>query len=78
MHSERFVDATPYEVFYILLDEGQYIASIRTMYRILLEVGESKDRRNQRNHKDAVKPELIATAPNEVWSWDISVPQQAA
>lgn len=72
LHSERFVDATPYDVFYTLLDEGQYIASIRTMYRILHEVGESKDRRNQRNHRDAVKPELIATAPNEVWSWDIT------
>lgn len=72
LHSERFVDATPYDVFYALLDEGKYIASIRTMYRILLEAGESKDRRNQRNHKDAVKPELIATAPNEVWSWDIT------
>ena len=78
LHSERFVDATPYGVFYTLLDEGKYIASIRTMYRLLLEAGESKDRRHQRNHKDAVKPELIATAPNEVWSWDISVPQQAA
>lgn len=72
LHSERFIDSTPYEVFYTLLDEGQYIASIRTMYRILLEVGESKDRRNQRNHKDAVKPELIAIAANEVWSWDIT------
>jgi putative transposase len=72
LHSERFIDATPYDVFYTLLDEGKYIASIRTMYRVLLEVGESKDRRNQRNHKNAVKPELIATAPNEVWSWDIT------
>jgi putative transposase len=72
LHSERFVDATPYDVFYTLLDEGHYIASIRTMYRLLFEAGESKGRRNQRNHKDAVKPELIATAPNEVWSWDIT------
>lgn len=72
LHSVRFVDATPYEVFYTLLDEGHYIASIRTLYRILLEVGESKDRRHQRNHKNAIKPELIATAPNQVWSWDIT------
>lgn len=72
LHSERFIDATPYNVFYTLLDEGQYIASIRTMYRVLFEAGESKDRRNQRNHRDAIKPELIATAPNEVWSWDIT------
>jgi putative transposase len=72
LHSKRFVDSTPYEVFYTLLDEGQYIASIRTMYRILLEAGESNERRNIRNHKDAIKPELIATRPNEVWSWDIT------
>jgi putative transposase len=72
LHSERFIDATPYDVFYTLLDEGEYITSIRTMYRVLFEAGESKDRRNQRNHRDAVKPELIATAPNEVWSWDIT------
>lgn len=72
LHSEQFVDSTPYEVFYTLLDEGQYIASIRTMYRVLLEHGETKDRRDQRNHRDAIKPELIATAPNQVWSWDIT------
>jgi transposase InsO family protein len=72
LHSDRFIDTTPYDVFYTLLDEGEYIASIRTMYRVLFEVGESKDRRTQRNHRDAVKPELIATAPNEVWSWDIT------
>ncbi|HSW75477.1 MAG TPA: IS3 family transposase [Candidatus Saccharimonadales bacterium] len=72
LHSERFVDFTPYDVFYTLLDEGKYIASIRTMYRVLFDAGESKDRRDVRNHKDAVKPELIATAPNEVWSWDIT------
>ena len=72
LHSARFTDATPYEVFYTLLDEGKYIASVRTMYRILLENGESQDRRNQRNHRDAVKPELVAVAPNQVWSWDIT------
>lgn len=71
-HSDRFVDSTPYEVFYTLLDEGQYIASIRTMYRVLFEAGESCERRDLRNHRDAVKPELIATKPNEVWSWDIT------
>lgn len=72
LHSPRFIDSTPYDVFYTLLDEGRYIASIRTMYRVLLEAGESKDRRNQRNHRDAIKPELIATTPDEVWSWDIT------
>ncbi len=72
LHSDRFVDSTPYEVFYTLLDEGQYIASIRTMYRILFESSESRDRRDLRNHRDAIKPELIATASNQVWSWDIT------
>lgn len=72
LHSERFIDSTPYDVFYTLLDEGQYIASIRTIYRVLFESGESRDRRDLRNHRDAIKPELIATAPNQVWSWDIT------
>jgi len=72
LHENRFIDATPYDVYYTLLDEGKYISSIRTMYRILHEAGESHDRRNFRNHRDAVKPELIATAPNQVWSWDIT------
>lgn len=72
LHSERFVDSTPYQVFYTLLDEGKYISSIRTMYRVLFEAGESHDRRDLRHHRDAIKPELIATAPNQVWSWDIT------
>lgn len=72
LHSDRFIDATPYNAFYSLLDEGEYIASIRTMYRVLQEVSESKDRRHQRHHKNAIKPELIATSPNQVWSWDIT------
>ncbi|MCW5588767.1 MAG: IS3 family transposase, partial [Chitinophagaceae bacterium] len=72
LHSERFMDCTPYDVFYTLLDEGQYIGSIRSLYRVLLQAGGSNDRRQQRRHRDAVKPELIATRPNEVWSWDIT------
>lgn len=72
LHSERFVDSTPYNVFYTLLDEGKYFSSIRTMYRVLFESGESRDRRDLRNHRDAIKPELIATAVNQVWSWDIT------
>lgn len=72
LHSDRFVDSTPYNVFYTLLDEGKYVSSIRTMYRVLFESGESRERRDLRNHRDAVKPELIATAPNQVWSWDIT------
>jgi putative transposase len=66
LHSERFIDKTPYDVFYELLDKGEYHCSLRTMYRILAEQGESKERRVQRNHRDAVKPELMATRPNEV------------
>ena len=54
------------------MDQGVYHCSIRTMYRVLEEQGESRDRRIQRNHRDAVKPELLATRPNEVWSWDIT------
>lgn len=72
LHSERFMDKTPYEVFNTLIDEGEYYCSTRTMYRILEANGETQDRRQQRNHRDAVKPELIATRPNEVWSWDIT------
>lgn len=72
LHSERFVDKTPYEVYNALIDDGEYYCSTRTMYRILKEQGETLMRRPQRNHRDAVKPELIATRPNEVWSWDIT------
>jgi len=72
LHSERFVDQTPYQVYYSLLDEGEYYCSIRSMYRLLMEQGETVDRRAQRQHRDAVKPELIACVPNEVWSWDIT------
>ena len=72
LHSERFIDKTPYDAFNTLLDEGEYICSPRTMYRLLEAEGENKDRRQQRSHRDAVKPELIATKQNEVWSWDIT------
>jgi len=72
LHSERFVDCTPYQTYYTLLDEGRYYCSIRSMYRVLEEQDETQDRRQQRNHRDAVKPELMATAPNQVWSWDIT------
>lgn len=72
LHSEQFVDKNPYAVFYTLLDEGKHYCSPRTMYRLLTEVDENKDRRRQRKARDAVKPELIATRSNEVWSWDIT------
>ncbi len=73
LHSERFVDRSPGQVYATLLDEGSYLCSERTMYRILEKHQEVKERRNQRKHPEYKKPELLATGPNEVWSWD-SVP----
>jgi putative transposase len=72
LHSEPYVDKTPYEAFNSLIDKGEYYCSPRTMYRVLEAQGETQDRRQQRKHRDAVKPELIATGPNQVWSWDIT------
>lgn len=72
LHSERFQDKAPHEVYATLLDEGAYHCSIRTMYRILGENAEVKERRNQLRHPEYKKPELLATAPNQVWSWDIT------
>ncbi len=72
LHEPRFVDQAPADVYATLLDEGVYIASERTMYRILAEQGEVRDRRNQRQHPSYSKPRLIAKGPNEVWSWDIT------
>lgn len=72
LHEERFVDKAPTEVYAALLDEGRYYCSVRTMYRILESVQEVRERRNQRRHPVYTKPELLATKPNEVWSWDIT------
>jgi putative transposase len=72
LHSEKFVDQAPPEVYAALLDEGQYVCSIRTMYRLLEANQEVKERRNQLRHPAYQKPELLATAPNQVWSWDIT------
>jgi len=71
LHTDRFVDKAPHEVYATLLDEGEYRCSIRTMYRILDANKEVKERRNQLSHPVYQKPELLATAPNQVWSWDI-------
>lgn len=71
-HSERFVDRAPGEIQATLMDEGAYLCSRRTMYRILAEAGEVKERRDQARHPAYVKPELCAAAPNQVWSWDIT------
>jgi len=72
LHSERFRDKAPAEVYATLLDEDIYLCSIRTMHRILAQHGELKERRNQLRHPQYKKPELLATGPNEVWSWDIT------
>jgi putative transposase len=71
LHSPRFVDQAPAEVYATLLDEGIYHCSIRTMYRILADAQEVRERRNQLRHTAPV-PQLLATRPNEVWSWDIT------
>jgi putative transposase len=72
LHSQRFIDQSPAEVYATLLDEGTFLCSIRTMYRLLAEHHETKERRNQLNHPNYQKPELLATAPNQLWSWDIT------
>jgi putative transposase len=72
LSSERFCQQTPREVYATLLDEGVYLCHWRTMYRILAGQEETRDRRRQRRHGSYVKPELVAHAPNQVWSWDIS------
>ena len=72
LNSERFQDSPVREVYATLIDEGQYLCSWRTMYRILAEHNEVRERRNQLRHPNYVKPELLATKPNQLWSWDIS------
>jgi len=72
LHSPRFVDKSPATVWAALLDEGTYHCSIRTMYRILRDHDEVRERRNQLRHPSYKKPELLATGPNQVWSWDIT------
>jgi len=72
LHSTRFMDSSPGEVVATLLDEGVYHCSERTMYRILDEYGENRERRNQLTHPAYKKPELLATEQNQVWSWDIT------
>jgi putative transposase len=72
LHSERFVDQAPAEVFATLLDEERYLCSERTMYRVMAVNKEGRERRNQLTHPEYKKPELIANGPNQVWSWDIT------
>jgi putative transposase len=71
--SQRFVDSSPAQVWATLLDEGRYLASERTMYRLLATAnGHVRERRDQLTHPAYQRPELLAERPNEVWSWDIS------
>ena len=72
LHEERFQDCSPAQVYAALLDEGRFHCSIRTMYRLLETHGESRERRDQLTHPPYQKPELLATAPNQLWSWDIT------
>ena len=72
LNSPRFVDQAPREVYATLLDEERYLCSWRTMYRILEQNQEVQERRDQLRHPKSAKPELVATAPNQLWSWDIT------
>jgi putative transposase len=72
LRSPRFVDLSPAQVFHILLDEGRYLASVSTYYRLLRAHGEVRERRRQATHPPRVRPELVARTPLVVWSWDIT------
>ncbi len=72
LHTERFLDASPAATYATLLDEGTYLASERTMYRILAAACEVRERRDVLRHPAYARPELLATGPNELWSWDIT------
>jgi putative transposase len=72
LHEERFQDCSPAQVWASLLDEGHYLCSVRTMYRLLAARGEDRERRDQLIHPPYRKPELLATGPNQLWSWDIT------
>ena len=72
LYSVRFIDQSPYQVYATLLDENKYHCSVRTMYRILSENNTNRERRNQLTRPNYRKPELLATGPNQVWSWDIT------
>ena len=72
LHEDRFVDRAPAAVYATLLEEGRYLCSIRTMYRVLHDADEVTERRPQRRHPHREPPRLVATAPNQVWTWDIT------
>lgn len=72
LHSEEYCDLAPAQVWARLLDDGIYLCSISTMYRLLAAAGENRERRRQRTHPTRQRPELVARRPNQVWSWDIT------
>ena len=72
LHAPRFADLAPAQVYAQLLDEGRYLCSARTMHRVLAASGEGRERRGQLERPRYAKPELLATRPNELWSWDIT------
>lgn len=72
LHEDRFVDQAPAAVYASLLEDGRYLCSVRTMYRLLHGAGQVRERRRQRRHPRAEPPRLVATAPNQVWTWDIT------
>ena len=72
LHAPRFVDLAPAEVYATLLDEGRYLCSERTFYRVLAAHAEVRERRDQLRHPHYAAPELLATRPNQLWSWDIT------
>jgi len=73
LDSDRFADKSPAQVWAILIDEGCYLCSIRTMYRVLAAAGQDGgDRRPQASHPPRVRPELVAGGPDQVWTWDIT------
>jgi putative transposase len=78
LHEERFQDRSPAAVYATLLEEGVYHSSRRTMYRLLEQDGETRERRDPLTHPPYQKPELLATAPNQLWSWDITKLKGAA
>ena len=71
LHEPRLVDQAPAEVYATLLDEESYLCSERTMYRILAANREVRERRDQLRHPSYAPPELLATRPREILSWDI-------
>jgi putative transposase len=73
LQSERFVDVAPPEVYATLLDDGMRLCSVRSMYRYLAAEGQVRERRDQLRHPNYARPELLATGPNQVWSWETSL-----